>query len=291
MALVATARKIKTAELQDAIEEFRSWGLEPVLGPNILAVDRQFAGSDKQRAADLQWALNDPSIKAIIFARGGYGSVRLLDHVDFSILQNAPKWLAGYSDITVLHAVLQGLRVQSLHSTMPINFPTNSEAAKQSLRKALFGELNEYRVSCTNISNGECEGLLVGGNMSMLYAALGTPEQVKTDGAILFLEDLDEHLYHVDRMAQAMKRAGLFDNIVGLVVGAMSGMRDKTIAHGFKEDDAFGRSAVEIILEALVRKDIPICSGFPAGHIDDNRCLVLGRKTKMVVDKTTILKF
>lgn len=292
IAIVASARKIDAAALQAPLEEIRKWGLEPVLGPNIHTQDRQFAGTDKQRAADIQWAMDDPSIKAILFARGGYGTVRLLDLLDFSRFKEVPKWIAGYSDITILHGHLQTqFGMESLHSTMPISFPENSDEAKDSLRNALFGKLDRYEVEAKCLSEGEAEGILVGGNLSLLYCALGTPEQPDTNGAILFLEDLDEHLYHVDRMAQALKRAGVFDGINGLVLGGLTDMRDKTTAHGFKDDDPFGRTAEEIILEALGRTDIPICSEFPAGHLDDNRCLILGRKTKMAVGKTTILSF
>ncbi len=292
VAIVSSARKISKAELAPAIDVIKSWGLEPVLGPNVYSVDRQFAGSDEQRAKDLQWALDDPEINAVFFARGGYGTVRLLNLLDFSQFQKHPKWLVGFSDLTILLAYVQKhFKIEGLHAAMPVTYPTNTTEAIATVRQALFGKLRQIEALTIAVSEGACEGALVGGNLSMIYSSLGTPEQPDTYGAILFLEDLDEHLYHVDRMAQAMKRAGFFDGISGLILGGLNDMCDKIVADGFKNDDPFGRSAEEILLEAVGRNDIPICSGFPVGHIPDNRCLIIGRKIKMAVGKTTILNF
>jgi len=292
VAIVASARKITSTELLPALDVIKNWGLEPVLGPNIYSMDGQFAGTDEQRAADLQWAMDEPEIKAIIFARGGYGTVRILNLINFTNFIDHPKWLVGFSDLTILFShVLRKYGIESLHASMCSRFFQNTELSLNSMKNALFGNLNQLEAATQCIVQGEASGILMGGNLSMIYSCLGTPEQPKTDGAILFLEDLDEHLYHSDRMAQALERAGLFNGIKGLIIGGMNDMHDKIIKDGFQDNDPFGKTAEEILLEAIGSMDIPICSGFPVGHIPDNRCMIIGRKIKMVVKETTILKF
>jgi len=292
VAIVASARKITASELVPALDVIKNWGLEPVLGPNVYSVDRQFAGTDEERAADLQWAMDDPEIKAIIFARGGYGTVRILDLLDFSKFVERPKWLAGFSDLTILFShVLQNYQVESLHASMCSRFFQNTPRSLSTMKNTLFGELEQLEGGTESIVQGEASGVLMGGNLSMIYSSLGTTDQPDTQGAILFLEDLDEHLYHIDRMAIALKRAGIFEQVNGMILGSLTDMRDKTIEHGFGDDDPFGRKAQEILLEAIGRNDIPICSGFPVGHIADNCAMIIGRKIKMVVGKTTILNF
>ena len=198
IAIVATARKISEEELLFAVETIKEWGLQPVLGKNIYAIENQFAGSDAQRSEDLQCAINDKSIKAIIIARGGYGTVRIIDAIDFTGLKTNSKWIIGYSDVTVLHShIHQHIGIPTLHATMPINFSKNKEAV-ETLRKCLFGEKISYNFE-THSSNkiGEAKGVLVGGNLSLLYALSGTASDIDTKDKILFLEDLDEYLYHI----------------------------------------------------------------------------------------------
>ena len=281
--IVATARKISTEEINPAIAIFKSWGLEVVVGNNLFNTYNQFSGTDEERANDLQTLLNDTSIKAIISARGGYGTVRIIDQINFTSFTKNPKWIIGYSDITVLHAHIHNLGIETLHATMPINFNKNAEAL-ESLRKALFGEKIKYEIE-TNPSNrkGISEGELIGGNLSILYSLSGSISDINTKGKILFLEDLDEYLYHIDRMMMNLKRTGKLSHLAGLVIGGMSDMKDNTIP--------FGKTAEEIILDAVNEYDYPVCFNFPAGHIDRNLALLFGRKIKLEIAEKVKLYF
>lgn len=276
VAIVATARKISAEELSFAIDTIKSWGLQPVLGKNIYAIENQFAGSDEQRAEDLQWAINDDGIKAILIARGGYGTVRIVDLVDYSKLNTNPKFIIGYSDVTVLHSHIHThIGIQTLHATMPINFNKNAEAV-ETLRKCLFGESVSYSFEAYKLNRaGEAAGVLVGGNLSLLYALSGTDSDIDTAGKILFLEDLDEYLYHIDRMMLNLKRSGKLANLKALVVGGFSDMKDNTVP--------FGKTAEEIILGAVKEYNFPVCFNFPAGHIDRNLALCFGKEVRLKV--------
>ncbi len=278
VAIIATARKISEKELHPALELLKSWGLKPVLGKHIYAIENQFAGSDTQRTADLQWALDDEAIKAIIIVRGGYGTLRIIDEVVFTKFTKHPKWIVGYSDITVLHANIQSLGFQSLHATMPINF-FKHEGATQSLKNALFGNIMEYNVAPHPLNKmGEAEGVLIGGNLSLLYAISGSASDLNYDNCILFIEDLDEYLYHIDRMMLQLKRSGKLANLKGLIVGGMTDMKDNTVP--------FGKTAEEIILDVVKEYDYPVCFQFPAGHIDENYALVMGQLIAMKIETT-----
>lgn len=282
--ILSTARNISAAEIQPAIEWLSTLGLKVKLGKSIGLKHHQFAGTDAQRAADFQQMLDDPDIKAIWCARGGYGTVRIIDRLDFSTFKKHSKWIVGYSDVTVLHNHLHVLGYESLHAQMAQGIDEKSEAARTSLKKALFGESISYAMPFS-IKNrkGEAQGEIIGGNLSILYSLLGSPSSVSTKGKILFLEDLDEYLYHIDRMMQNLKRNGYFEQLSGLVVGGMSDMRDNTKAFGFSADRPFGKTAEEIILETVAPYDFPVCFDFPAGHIHDNRTLILGREMALEV--------
>lgn len=285
VAIVSTARKISKRELIYSINVLKDWGLEVVLGESLFSEDCQFAGSDEDRINDFQRALDDLTIKAIICARGGYGTVRIIDKIDFSQFNISPKWVVGYSDVTVLHShIATHVKGCSIHATMPINFESNTSQALDSLKNSLFGEQMEYVVE-SNVMNrlGACSGKLLGGNLSILYSLMGSISSINTDGCILFLEDLDEYLYHVDRMMQNLKRSGMLDNLAGLVVGGMSDMNDNSIP--------FGKSAEEIILEAVTDYDYAVAFGFPAGHIDDNRALYINKKANLVVGSSVTLSY
>lgn len=269
IAVIATARKIAPEELEPALHLLRQWDLVPVTGPHIYEAYHQFAGTDAQRLSDLQWALDHPIAKAILIVRGGYGSVRLIDSATFDRFITQPKWLIGYSDVTVLHAHLQNKSIQSLHATMPINFGKN-EAATLSLKTALFGQLPRYSVPAHPLNRfGTATAPVIGGNLSILYAISGSASDMSYDNCILFIEDLDEYLYHIDRMMQQLKRSGKLANLKGLIVGGMSDMKDNAVP--------FGKTAEEIIAETVAAYHYPVCFGFPAGHIDDNRAVFLGK--------------
>lgn len=289
IAIVPTARAIVREELAAGMALAESWGLRVRLGLGIGRKHFQQAGTAAERRADLQATIDDPTVRAIWCARGGYGTVHLMDGLDLSPLKRDPKWIIGFSDITVLHNALNRIGVASLHAQMPFNIAGKSAESKETLRKALFGEA--YVVSSgtpeagsvighsslATKRTGACEAELIGGNLSLLYALRGTPYDIDPRGKVLFLEDLDELLYHVDRMVMNLRLAGWFEDLAGLIVGGMTDMHDKNL------DDPFGRTAEEIILAAVADKGYPVCFSFPSGHIDDNRALVLGQKAKLSV--------
>ena len=267
--IISTARKISLEELSPAIKILESWGLNVVLGRNLFEKENQFSGTIRQRITDLQQMIDDNSIKAILCARGGYGTVQLIDNIDFSNLGNNPKWIVGYSDVTVLHSHLYNLGLASLHATMPINFEKNTQESLDSLKNSLFGIKRSIKCKAHLLNRfGKIEAEIVGGNLSILYSLLGSGSDIDTDGKILFIEDLDEYLYHIDRMMMNLKRNGKLEKISGLIVGRMIDMNDNTIP--------FGKTAEEIILDYTKDYDFPICFGFPAGHLDDNRSILLG---------------
>lgn len=283
IAIVATARKVSPAEMDVAISTLRSWGLQVVTGPYLFGSNNQYSGTDEERASDLQMMLDDADIKAIICARGGYGTVRIIEQLNFSTFEQHPKWIVGYSDITVLHSHIQTqLGIETLHATMPINFPDEgTEAATQSLRKALFGEKLEYIIGNQPLNKpGNVSGELTGGNLSILYSLSGTTSDIQTHDKILFIEDLDEYLYHVDRMMMNLKRSGKLSGIKGLIVGALSKMNDNTVP--------FGKQAEQIIAEYAQEAEIPVCFNFPAGHIADNRALIMGREVQLNIDQNDV---
>ena len=267
--IISTARKITIEELKPPIKTLESWGLKVVLGANLFQEDDQFSGTVDQRTNDLQIMIDDNSIKAILCARGGYGTVQIIDAINFTNLKKNSKWIVGYSDATVLHSHLNNLGMASLHATMPINFEGNTNESLLSLKNALFGNLNNVECKAHPLNKfGKIEGDVVGGNLSILYSLLGSSSDIDTIGKILFIEDLDEYLYHVDRMMMNLKRNGIFGNLKGLIIGGMSDMNDNSIP--------FGKTAEQIILDYTKGYDFPICFGFPAGHLADNRCLILG---------------
>ena len=282
IAIVSPARFISEEDLAYSLQYLRDRGFVPVYGERLFAVSGQFAGDDELRASVLQSYLDSPDIDAILCARGGYGTVRIIDKLSFDKFALKPKWIIGYSDITVLHAKIQSLGYESIHATMPINFRDNTEDSLNSLIDALTSQPLHYEIKNSPLNiQGEAEAEIVGGNISVLYSMLGSATFPDTKGKILFLEDLDEYLYHIDRMMFALDRAGKLDSIKGLVVGGLTKMHDNNIP--------FGKTAEEIILERVADKGIPVCFNFPAGHIDDNRAIIFGRNYKMSVNQTAQL--
>ncbi len=283
VAIIATARKVSKEEIQPAVAFFESYGLSVVLGKNLFESINQYAGTDTQRTEDLQWALNDKTIKAIIIARGGYGSVRTIEQIDFTEFKKHPKWMVGYSDVTVLHNAIHKIGVATLHATMPLNFTKNEEATK-SMVDALFGKLIQVETeeNYSNIS-GTTKGQLVGGNLSLIYSLSGTPFDIDTRDKILFIEDLDEYLYHIDRMMMQLKLSGKLKKLKGLIVGGMTDMKDNAIP--------FGKFPEDIILDAVKEYNYPVCFDFPAGHIDRNLAMYFGREVELTVSDNATLKF
>ncbi|MGE0634862.1 MAG: LD-carboxypeptidase [Bacteroidia bacterium] len=280
--IVSTARKITREELEPAVECFEKEGFEIVFGKNLFKEKNQFSGTDEERAEDFQLMMDNPEIKAILCARGGYGTVRIIDKLNFTAFRKNPKWICGFSDVTVLHShIWHNFGIETIHSIMPVqlkNLGGESDAAK-TLVNSLKGELSVYEFPAHPLNKvGATEGIVVGGNLSILYSLLGSVSDIDTTGKILFIEDIDEYLYHIDRMMMAMKRAGKLDQLKGLVVGGMSDMKDNAIP--------FGKTAEEIITDAVKEYDFPVCFHFPAGHIDANCAIYLGKTAKLEVGKT-----
>jgi muramoyltetrapeptide carboxypeptidase len=285
IAILATARKNIDDNLQPAIDLLHSWGLEVVIGNTIGLDDNQLAGSDTQRAADFQQQLDNPNIKAIWCVKGGYGTVRIIDLLDFTKFKQSPKWIVGFSDITVLHNHLNMLGYKTIHGIMPITYPRATKEAIESLKLALFGEPIRYEIAPNPMNRfGTASGELVGGNLSILYSLLGSKSAIDCRDKILFIEDLDEYLYHIDRMMMNLKRNGCLESIKGIIVGSMYKMRDNDIP--------WGKNALEIIEEITKQYKIPVVYNFPAGHIRDNRALVMGSIVHLDVSaEKTVLEF
>ena len=278
VALVAPARKISAAEVAPAVATLRGWGLDVVLGESIGAEHHQFAGDDALRRRDFQRQLDNPAVRAILCARGGYGTARIVDELNFQAFAAHPKWVAGFSDITVLNSHLLRLGYQSIHGVMPVLYgQAGGAAAVASLRRALFGEALDYQAAPYPLNRpGSATGELVGGNLSLLHTSTGTASQASFAGRILFLEDLDEYLYHLDRMLLHLHRSGQLSGLAGLVVGHFSEVKDNAVP--------FGQTAYEIIDHYARRYDFPVGYGFPVGHEAANQALVVGRTATLTVD-------
>ena len=277
IAITCPAKKLP-APMTDAINLLTSWGLEVVLGETVEASYHQFAGDDELRARDLQRFIDDDSIKAIIAARGGYGTVRMIDLVDFKRLAQCPKWLVGFSDITVLHTHLfTNYGLSSIHGQMPVNIPDASAYSLETLRKALFGEGLSYQVPPNPLNRvGEGTGILVGGNLSLLISVSGSVSDLDYSGKILFIEDVGEYLYTIDRMMRNLNRAGKLKKLAGLIVGGFTDVKDNDIP--------FGQTVPEIIMEVVKEYDYPVCFDFPAGHIPGNYSLILGKMANLKIE-------
>lgn len=277
--IISTARKISAEELQPALEWLKNSGWTVELSPYLFEVDHQFAGNDETRQRSLQWALDHPTAKAIWCARGGYGTVRILDGLDWSAFAQNPKWITGYSDVTALHGEAQRRGFATIHGTMPINVPSNSAEALNALQSAWHGKPIAFETAPHSLNiAGNAKGVLVGGNLSVLYSITGSSSEPPLENVLLFMEDLDEYLYHIDRMMMNLSRNGWWTKISGLVIGGMTDMNDNTVP--------FGESAEEIIARHLGGFDIPVLFGLPAGHLDDNRALVFGKEYDLKVSET-----
>ena len=273
--------KHREREVQQAVDLLKSWGLHAVVGKNVFSKSNHFAGTDEERCADLQNAMDDPKISAIWCARGGYGTVRVLDKLNYIKFRKNPKWIIGYSDITALHNQVHNEGFQSLHALMCVSLTKDIGDVKEAVstfKSAIFGNPENYILEGSKYNEiGEASGELVGGNLTMLHTMLGSDTSIDTTGKILFIEEIGEYKYHIDRMLQSMKRAGYFDNLNGLVVGDMSRMRTNTTL--------WGTSVEQLILDALEDYDFPIAFNMPAGHEKDNRALVLGKVVNLKVEK------
>nr|MBC7612513.1 LD-carboxypeptidase [Pseudopedobacter sp.] len=280
IAITCPAKSLKTP-MTAAIQLLESWGLEVVLGETVDAVFHQFSGTDELRSKDMQNFINDDAIKAIIAARGGYGCIRIVDEIDWTPLLKNPKWVIGFSDITVFHLQLQNMGIQSLHAQMPSTIPDSTSFGLESLRKALFGEELVYHIPThSKNKSGSAKGELIGGNLSLLVACINSKSDLDYSGKILFIEEVGEYHYMIDRMIRTLDRAGKFKNLAGLILGSFTAIKE--------DDPYFGYDTYEIIEEVVKKYDFPVCYDFPAGHIKDNCAMVFGRKIELNVKNETV---
>ncbi len=284
--LTSPAGYITLGEVQPAAGVIRSWGFGVRYGEALGRREGSLGGSDAERAGDLQRMIDDPSVRAILCARGGYGITRILDRLDLRPLRRDPKWFIGFSDITALHLHLwRNLRLASIHAKMCNSFPSDWSGAEPIVRDTILSIRSALTGSPAVLAspphpadrNGRAEGPLVGGNLSVIHTCMGTRSEIDTRGAILFLEDVGEYPYSIDRMLTNLQRAGKFDRLRGLVVGGFSGMK------GEAPGEAFGRSLEAMVAEKLGEVPFPVCFGFPVGHQRDNYALVHGRTHRLEV--------
>ncbi|MFN5706266.1 MAG: LD-carboxypeptidase [bacterium] len=276
--ILSTARKFTSEQLEFCTQILNTWGFKVVIGSSINAEEHQFAGSDQLRADNLQAFIDDPNIDAILCARGGYGTMRIIDQIDFSKFIQNPKWISGFSDVTVLHQHLQSMGIASIHSSMPSLFPNDLQHnTLLSLENALKGNELNYRVKINidNLRMKNVEAEIIGGNLSLIYALQGSASDINTNGKILFIEDLDEYFYHIDRMMCSLDRAGKLKNLAALVVGGMTDMKDNSIP--------FGMNVNEIIHHYTKKYNYPVLFDFPAGHWEKNYAIRLGQIAKIEI--------
>ena len=259
-----------------------SWELNVIIGKNVFNNYGHFSGTDKERTKDFQRALDDKTISAIWCARGGYGAMRIIDDLDYTEYLKTPKWIIGYSDITAIHNDLHILGSESIHSIMCKSIEDkdiNNDRSIQALKDVLFGNKLSYNFNNKPENKlGKTSGQIVGGNLTLLHGLIGSKSSINTDGKILFIEDLGEYHYHIDRMLISLKRAGYFDNCNGLVVGDFSDLRKNTTP--------FGKDIKEIILDAVKEFDFPVLFDFPAGHEELNMPIILGRDIIMDINNS-----
>jgi muramoyltetrapeptide carboxypeptidase len=281
--IVSPAGSITKEKVLPAVDLLRQQGFDVILGDHVFDRHFQFSATDSQRLADLQLAFDDPECKAVICSRGGYGTIRIAGRLDFSMFNRYPKWLVGFSDITILHACVQHAGFCSVHGAMPGFYVQEGKVSQSFLE--LMTLLKGEGISILFPSNklnrtGSAAGKLVGGNLSLLYSLIGTPVEPETDDNILFIEDISEYLYHLDRMMQSLRFAGKLKNLKALIVGGFTEIKDN--------DDPFGQTVEEIIMQAVQDYSYPVCFDFPAGHMPINRPFILGSGYELVMDEDQI---
>jgi muramoyltetrapeptide carboxypeptidase len=281
VAIVSPAGPIDMSYISKAQQILESWGLKVLLGKHISNVWEAFAGTDEERTADFQEALTNPEVRAVFCARGGYGSVRILPNLDFSPFFQFPKWIVGFSDITVFHSFLHTCSIASVHAAMPINFERVQAVSLQSLRNVLFGQDDTIQFDASKYNrNGNVRAPLVGGNLSVLYSLRGLSYEPNYEGKILCIEDLNEYDYHIDRMLQNFKLSGILSQISGLVVGRFSDI--------MKGNYPFSKSVEDIIFNIVSEYSFPVCFNAPFGHEEENRALIFGEKYELLCEEEKV---
>lgn len=279
VAIVATAKRMEV-DYQPALATLREWGLEPLMGKFPLEFNGYFAGTDEQKIEDLQWALDSKEIKAIIFIRGGYGTTKILDRINFNRFSNSPKWLVGYSDLTSMIMQLDTLEIPMLHGPMCYTLGSHN-ASDQSLKNFLFGS-SKANYNCQSVNNGSVTTKIVGGNLSMVYESIGAANEIETQGNVLFLEDVGEQMYSIDRMMTKLRRSGKLEGIKGLILGSFTDIGNMR--------DFFSETVEELILNYFP-KDIVIATGLNIGHDEENLALVMNQTCQIEVDNDQLKLF
>lgn len=282
--IISPAGKVQKDKVVPGIKLLMDEGFDVIIGEHVFGRDFQYAGTDQKRISDFQEAIDDPLTKAIVCSRGGYGSIRMIDKIDFTPLLKAPKWLVGFSDITIFHAALSKLGLASVHGAMPGFFVENKKPTRSffSLIEMLVSGKSQNEIAAHPLNRaGSCSGELIGGNLSLIYSLQGTPWQLDTSGKILLIEDVAEYLYHIDRMMQNLRLSGQLSRLAGLVVGGFTEMKDN--------ESPFGKAAYEIVQEAVKGYDFPVCYDFPSGHMAKNLSLMLGGTYRLEVAETVQL--
>ena len=279
--IVSPAKAIDNSKLEYAKDWLTSNGFEVEVSPHAGGQFHYFSGTDKERLQDLQEALDDPDVDVVMCSRGGYGTVRIIDKISFNKFREKPKMVVGYSDITVLHNRITKMGFHSIHATAPLNFEENTAESLESLINAINGRPNTYHIPAHKLNKfGEIEAEVVGGNLTIIESLIGTDDDLNMNGKILLIEDIGEAIYAVDRVMWTLKKSGKLEKVGGLIVGGMTGMKDSEVP--------FGKTVEEVIADAVSEYDIPVCFNFPAGHIDDNRAIVLNKKALLSVTPLSV---
>jgi muramoyltetrapeptide carboxypeptidase len=282
LAIVSPSGIVEKDMILNAVKMINNSGFEVTLGENVFGRSGCFAGTDKERLHDFQQATDDPAVKAVFCSRGGYGVSRIIDRVDFSALKKNPKWYVGFSDITVLHLWLNRVcNLVSLHAEMPLNYtnPRKTPESYNTIIKALKGEPEPIIWKSSHDATFTVEGPVMGGNLSLIYSLTGTPAEPDTDGAILFIEEVEEYCYHLDRMLTSLRLTGRLSNLAALVVGGMEKIGNDKVS--------YNKSAEEIVLDIVGHYSYPVLFNFPAGHVADNRAFYMGRRARLTQEGIT----
>lgn len=281
--ITCPAGAVDASDLRKCSQVLKDWGVNVKYGNTVGKKWQRYGGTDEERLKDLQELLDDNTINAIIFGKGGYGTMRIIDQVNWEQFMSKPKWLIGYSDITTIHLhVHSNLGVPSMHANMSTGM-SESTASTKSLKDALFGKPVSYVVKGNSFNReGNCSGLLIGGNLAIMQACSGSKSDISTEGKILFIEDVNEYKYSIDRMLVHLKRSGKLDKLAGLVVGSFTAIKEK-------DEEAYKQSIEELIFEKVKEYNYPVCFNFPAGHIKNNLALKLGVPYELSVSSTDVI--
>jgi len=281
--IVSPAKSIEKEHIDFSVKFLKEHNFEVEVSNNCLGQYHYFSGTDEERLIDFQEALDDDSVDVILCARGGYGCIRIIDRLDFTNFLLNPKLIVGFSDVTVFHNhIHSNFSLPTVHGTMPLNFSSNSDESLRSLMGVINGDKVNYKLaSNSNNKLGETTAEVVGGNLAIIYALIGTNSDINLDNKVLFIEDVGEYVYAIDRMMWALKKSSKLQSLAGVIVGGMTSVNDT--------DSPFGKSVEAVVLEAVEELSIPVCFNFPAGHINDNRAIIFGKEAKLIVSEDSVI--